>query len=222
MEANYLKPVLDFLDELARHNQRDWFKQHQDVYQAAHGRFETFIDELIGAYRSVEDLGPLTARDCVMRIYRDVRFTRDKSPYQTHMAASIAKGGRHSPRFPYYFHIAPHDQSFLAGGLYMPSGPQLARFREQIHRNSAPLRAIFNDSRFRQVFGTPGGESLKTAPQGYSRDHPDIDLMRLKQVTVAYPLPDALVVSPHIIDQVVDIFALMKPFLDYLNDTLAA
>ena len=222
MEENFLKPVLDFLSELAQHNQRDWFKQHQDGYQAAHERFETFIDELIIAYRPVEDLGSLSARDCVMRIYRDVRFTRDKSPYQTHMAASIAKGGRHSPRFPYYLHIAPHNQSFLAGGLYMPSSSQLARFREQVDRNSAPLRAIFNAPRFRQVFGTPGGESLKTAPQGYSRDHPDIDLLRLKQVTVAYPLPDALVLSAGIIDQVVDIFALMKPFLDYLNETLAA
>ena len=222
MEENYLKPVLDFLSELAQHNQRDWFKQRQDVYQAAHARFEIFVEELILAYRSVEDLGPLTARDCVMRIYRDVRFTRDKSPYQTHMAASIAKGGRHSPRFPYYLHIAPHDQSFLAGGLYMPSSSQLARFREQIDRNSAPLREIFSDTRFRQVFGTPGGESLKTAPQGYSRDHPDIDLLRLKQVTVAYTLPDALVLSPHILDQVVDILALMKPFLDYLNETVAA
>ena len=222
MDANYLKPVLDFLSELAQHNQRDWFKQHQDVYQAARKRFENFVDDLIIAYRSVEDLGPLTAHDCVMRIYRDVRFTRDKTPYQTHMAASIAKGGRHSPRFPYYLHIAPHDQSFLAGGLYMTSGSQLARFREQIDRDSAPLRAIFNDSRFYQMFGTPGGESLKTAPQGYSRDHPDIDLLRLKQVTVAYPLPDALVVSPHIIDTVVETFAVMKPFLDYLNETVAA
>ena len=222
MEENYLKPVLDFLSELAQHNQRDWFKQHQDDYQAAHQRFEIFVEELILAYRSVEDLGPLTARDCVMRIYRDVRFTRDKSPYQTHMAASITKGGRHSPRFPYYLHIAPHDQSLIAGGLYMPSGSQLARFREQIDRNSAPLRAIFNDDRFRRVFGAPGGESLKTAPQGYSRDHPDIDLLRLKQVTVSYTLPDALVLSAHILDQVVDILALMKPFLDYLNETVAA
>jgi uncharacterized protein (TIGR02453 family) len=222
MEENYLKPVLDFLSELAQHNRRDWFKQHQDVYQAARKRFEDFVDELIIAYRAVEDLGPLTAHDCVMRIYRDLRFTRDKTPYQTHMAASIAKGGRHSPRFPYYLHIAPHDQSFLAGGLYMTSGSQLARFREQVDRDSAPLRAIFNDSRFYQVFGAPGGESLKTAPQGYSRDHPDIDLLRLKQVTVSYPLPDALVLSPTIIDHVVEIFTVMKPFLDYLNETVAA
>lgn len=221
MEANYLRPVLDFLSELAQHNQRDWFKQHKDVYQAARERFEIFIDEIIVAYHSVEDLGPLTAHDCVMRIYRDVRFTRDKTPYQTHMAASIAKGGRHSPRFPYYLHIAPHDQSFLAGGLYMPSSLQLARFREQVDRDSAPLRAIFNETRFSQVFGAPDGERLKTAPQGYSRNHPDIDLLRLKQVTVAYPLPDVVILSPTIIDHVIEIFALMKPFLDYLNDTVA-
>jgi len=220
MEANFLKPVLSFLSELAQHNRRDWFEQHRADYQASRERFEFFIDEVITAFQPVENLGPITAHDCVMRIYRDLRFSRDKSPYQANMAASIARGGRHSARLPYYVHLAPHDQSFLASGLYMPSSSQLTRFREQIVRDSAPFRALIHEERFQRMFGKPGGASLKTAPQGYSRDHPDLDLLRMKQVTIAYPLPDPLVNVPDVVDRAVEVFTLMKPFVDYLNDTV--
>ena len=172
MNANFLGPVLDFLSELEQHNRRDWFEQNRPAYEAARQRFETFVDEVIDRLRTFEDLGPLSARDCTMRIFRDVRFSKDKSPYRTNMAASIARGGRHSTRIPYYLHVQPHDQSMAASGLYMPTPEQLARFRERIDEDPAPFKAILTDERFRQYFGEIGGERLKRAPAGYPRRPP--------------------------------------------------
>lgn len=222
MSANFLSPALDFLSELEQHNQRDWFEQNRPAYEAARGRFETFVDEVIDRLRAFEDLGPLTARDCTMRIFRDVRFSKDKSPYRTNMAASMARGGRHSARIPYYLHLQPHDQSMVASGLYMPTPEQLIRFRERIDENPAPFKAILTDERFRQFFGEIGGERLKKAPAGYPRDHPELDLLRLKQVLVSHALPDSEMTAPDAAEQVVEVFSAMKPLVDYLNEQVVA
>jgi uncharacterized protein (TIGR02453 family) len=215
-----LTPVLDFLSRLQEYNNRAWFEENRATYQAAREQFETFIDGVIDALRAVDDLGDLTAQDCVMRIYRDVRFSKDKSPYRTNMAASIAPGGRKSSRLPYYLQVAPQGQSFIAGGLYMPSPAQLARFREAIDRDVAPLKAVLNDKKFKRYFGTLGGDKLKTAPQGYPRDHAEIELLRLKQAVALHPLSDETVVSATFPAYVVKVFTALKPFLDYLNKTI--
>jgi uncharacterized protein (TIGR02453 family) len=222
MSDFFLKPALDFLSELEQNNRRDWFEEHRPAYEAARERFETFVNEVIDRFRAVEDLGPISARDCTMRIYRDVRFSKDKSPYRANMGASIARGGRHSARLPYYLHLAPHDGSFLAGGLYMPAPEQLTRFRDLIAENAAPFKRIVSDERFCAYFGEVGGERLKRAPAGFAPDHPDIELLRLKQILVDHPLSDADLASEDIAGQVVAGFTLMKPLIDYLNETVVA
>ncbi len=222
MSTSFLQPVLDFLAELELNNRRDWFEAHRPAYEGAKERFETFVDEVIDRFRAVEDLGPLAARDCTMRIFRDVRFSKDKSPYRAHMAASIARGGRHSARLPYYLHLAPHDGSFLAGGLYMPTPEQLLRFRELIAEDAGPYKAIVADPRFRAYFGEVSGEQLKRAPAGFPVDHPAVDLLRLKQVLVSHPLSDRDLGAADIADQVVAGFTLMKPLIDYLNEYVVA
>lgn len=217
-----LKPVLDFLVQLQDNNDRDWFEQNRAVYQTAKEQFEQFVDEVIAEFRAIEDLGNLTPKDCVMRIYRDVRFSKDKSPYRTHMAASIAAGGKKSSRMPYYLHIAPHDQSFLAGGLYMPTAAQLTRFRETIDHDAKPFKTLLNHKTFKQLFGELSGEKLKTAPQGYPRDHKEIQLLRLKQVIATHPLSDEAVLAATFPTQIIETFSGLKPLLDYLNDRIAA
>ena len=213
-----LKPVLDFLSQLDDNNDRQWFEQNRAAYQTAKAQFESLVDQVITALRAIEDLGDLTARDCVMRIYRDVRFSKDKSPYRTNMAAAIAAGGKKSLRMPYYLHIAPHDQSFLAGGLYMPTSEQLTRFRALIDHDPKPFKALLNHQTFKQLFSELSGEKLKTAPQGYARDHKEIELLRLKQVVATHPLSDEAVLAVSLPAQIVETFTGLKPLLDYLND----
>jgi uncharacterized protein (TIGR02453 family) len=166
-------------------------------------------------------MGGLAAKDCVMRIYRDVRFSKDKTPYRTSMAAGIAPGGRKTTRQGYYFHLEPHDQSMIAGGLYMPEPAQLARFRAAIDQDAGAFKAIVANKDFKHYFGSVGGERLKTVPQGYARDHPEIELLRLKQVVVSHAFTDEQVLSARFAAQANRVFVAMKPFLDYLNTILA-
>jgi len=215
-----LKPVLDFLSDLGAHNNRPWFEEHRADYETARERFETFVNGLIGDFGAVEDLGGVTARDCIMRIFRDVRFSKDKSPYKTNMGASIGPGGKKSSRLAYYLHIAPGDGSLIAGGLHMPQSLQISKFRKAIDRNAAPFKSIVNDKPFKQYFGSLEGEKLKTAPQGYDRDHPEIELLRFKEVVAVHHLTDRDVLAAEFGAHVIKTFTAMKPFLDYLNAIL--
>jgi uncharacterized protein (TIGR02453 family) len=217
-DAIDLKPVLDFLSQLDDHNDRQWFEQNRAAYQTAKAQFESLVDQVIAKLQAIEDLGDISAKDCVMRIHRDVRFSKDKSPYRTNMAAAIAAGGKKSPRMPYYLHIAPHDQSFLAGGLYLPTSEQLTRFRAIIDHDAQSLKALLNHPTFKQLFGELSGEKLKTAPQGYTQDHKEIELLRLKQVVATHPLSDEAVLAVTFPAQIVTTFTGLKPLLDYLND----
>jgi uncharacterized protein (TIGR02453 family) len=215
-----LRPVLDFLSGLKRHNNRAWFEENRSAYDIAKARFENFVDQLIGEYGKIEDLGGITAKDCVMRIYRDTRFSKDKSPYKTNMSATIAPGGKKSTRLGYHLHLQPHNETLVAGGLYMPTPEQLATFRATIGRDAAPYKAVINDKEFKKYFGMLEGEKVKTIPQGYSRDHPEIELLRFKQVVVVHRLPDEMVLSPQFSTHLIKTFKAMKPFLDYLNAML--
>jgi uncharacterized protein (TIGR02453 family) len=216
-----LKPVLDFLNGLQKNNNRTWFESNRLAYESAREQFEIFIDQVIVRLGSIEDLGGITAGDCVFRIYRDIRFSKDKSPYKRSMAASIGPGGKKSKRLAYYLHIEPPDASVIAGGLYAPDPAQITRFREAIDRNAGPFKQVVKDKSFKQIFGAVEGEKLKTAPRGYERDHPEIEWLRLKEVVAVHHLTDALVLSPKFSDHVVDAFTTMKPFLDYLNSVIA-
>ena len=210
-----LKPVFDFLSSLKEHNNKPWFEEHRTDYELARERFESFVDGLILEYGSIEDFGGITAKDCVMRIYRDTRFSKDKSPYKTSMGATLAPGGKKSTSLGY--HLQPRNESLIAGGLYMPSPEQLARFRMAIDQDAAPFKAILKDKEFKKDFGSLEGEKVRTVPQGYPREHPEIELLRFKQVVAVHHLSDETVLSPTFGTHMIKIFKAMKPFLDYLN-----
>jgi uncharacterized protein (TIGR02453 family) len=212
-----LKPVFDFLSGLEKHNNKPWFEENRAAYELARVRFESFVDGLILAYGGREDFGGITAKDCVMRIYRDTRFSKDKSPYKTNMGATIAPGGKKSSRLGYHLHLQPLGQSLIAGGLYMPGPEQLARFRKAIDQDAAPFKAILGEKEFQKYFGDLEGEKVKSVPQGYSREHPEIELLRFKQVVVVHRLSDETVLSEKFGTHTIKVFTAMKPFLDYLN-----
>ena len=215
-----LKPVLDFLSGLKGHNNKAWFEENRTAYDTARTHFENFVDQLIIQYGEIEDLGGITAKDCIMRIYRDIRFSKDKSPYKTNMSATIAAGGKKSTSLGYHLHMQPQDETLIAGGFYMPTPEELASFRAAIDRDAAPFKAIISDKEFKKYFGTLDGEKVKTVPQGYTRDHPEIELLRFKQVVVVHRLSDEMVLSPRFSAHAIKTFTAMKPFLDYLNAIL--
>ena len=242
MKTN-LKTTLDFLGKLEAHNNREWFEKNRAEYEQAREAFEIFVDTLIRDYGRVENLKGVSAKDCIFRIYRDVRFAKDKSPYKTNMGAEIVAGGRKTGRVGYYVHVAPYDESMIAGGLYMPSGEQIAKFRQAIARNAAPFKKIIAAKDFKKYFGTliahplETAESpkrkphplqvaalepakLKTAPMGYARDHPEIELLKWKQVVVMHRISDKQVFAPNLASYTVGVFEAMKPFLDYLNSVV--
>lgn len=215
-----LKPALVFLDDLARNNNKAWFDAHRQRYEEAKAQFEEFVQLLIAEIDKFDALGILSAKECIFRINRDVRFSKDKSPYKTNMGAYITAGGKKGTRQGYYFHIQPHNQSFLAGGLHMPTPEQLAKFRKAIDRDAAPFKKIIRSKEFVKYLGALNGEKLTTAPKGYPKDHPDIELLKLKEVVVGHRLNDKEIASPNVVANTARTFRAMKPFLHYLDSIL--
>jgi len=218
-----LQLALDILREMRANNNRAWMDANKKRYDQARVAYEGFIGELIAGFqdRQIENLGGVTAKDCVYRIYRDVRFSKDKSPFNTHMGAVIAQGGRKPQGRSYYIHIQPDGESFVAGGLYDPTRPQLDYLRGQIAEHPDKLRRIIESAAFRKNFGELGGEQLKTAPQGYAKDHPQIELLRYKQFLASHALTDTKVVADDLVPQLLDVCLNLRPFLTYLDDLLA-
>jgi uncharacterized protein (TIGR02453 family) len=211
-----LKPTLEFLESLDRNNNRAWFRAHGPEFDEANDAFEAFVSALIDELRPTEGLRALTAKDCIFRIYRDIRFSKDKTPYKTHMGAYIAPGGKKAMAMGYYVHVSPGD-SMIAGGLHDPDPRQLDRFRQAIVRDAGLFKKIVGAKSFREYFGDVEGEKLKTAPRGYAQDHPEIELLRLKQITVHHRFSNREMLDPAIVAQTVKGFKRMKPFLVYLD-----
>jgi uncharacterized protein (TIGR02453 family) len=221
MESDTRRLILDFLRELEANNDREWFARNASRYQVARGAFMGLVGELISGLAGTEDLGGIGPVECVFRINRDLRFSRDKSPYKTNMGALIGKAGKKSGVRSYYFHVEPEGRSMLAGGLYEPAPGELAMVRAAIADDSGPLRAILAAPNFLSSFGGLAGDSLKTAPQGYPKDHPDIDLLRRKQFLVVMPLSDGEFLSEDLVPRVLAAYSAMRPFLAYLETVLA-
>ena len=212
-----LEPVLRYLAELSKNNNKTWFEQHRADYEAGRRLFEQFIDIIIDEFRAEDDLQDLSARDCIGRIYRDIRFSRDKSPYRTNMWATVAPGGKHAPHMGYYIAIQPEGQSIVAGGMWDPSPEQLGKYRQAIHEDAEEFKAIIQARSFVENFGMLEGEKLKTAPQGYDKSHPEIELLKFKQIMAVRHYPDNRVTADDFLSQVITACRAMRPFINFMD-----
>lgn len=217
-----LAPVLLFLRDLERNNQRAWFESHRPDYEAAHERFREFVTALIFEIAEFDDLAGVTSEECIFRIYRDLRFSKDKTPYKTYMSAAIGQGGKRSKNFPYYLSVSPNNQSMLACGCHDPSSAQLFSWRNAVDKDSSTLKKIIGRNDFIAAFGGLSGEKLARAPQGYSPSHPDIGLLRLKNITIRHSVTDEELLSPSVVQAGAAVFRTMKPFRDYLRSIITA
>jgi len=209
------KRTLEYLNNLKKNNQREWFKEHKSEFQLAQGNAKDLFQTIRNDLEKHDDIDVFK----LYRIYRDVRFSKDKTPYNPHFAGSFSRKGEHL-RGGYYLRIRP-GESFLAGGFWQPNKEDLFRIRKEFEYSASEIREIINNEPFRSVFGAKlEGEELKTAPRGFGKDHPDVDLIRKKGFVAVRNLSDKEILSKDLIQIVNDSFIALRPFFDYLSEVL--
>ena len=218
-----MKTVLQFLRDLAQHNDRAWFNEHKERYLAVQQRWNEFCESLIGEIGAFDpDIARLTLRDCTYRIYRDTRFSPDKSPYKTHFGVFLAPGGKKSMHAGYYFHVGTGESNeypqghMLAAGNYCYEPKAIQILREDISDGwESYQNEVLEEDDTRFVVDQEG--ALKRVPKGYAPDAPYADWMRLKSYCLVMNVDDDFITQPDLAKRVADLFRTTKPFNDYIN-----
>ena len=206
--------LLDFLSELKENNNREWFADHKKIYTRHQQEMKKFLQDLSDLMNSHDAIEGYK----LFRIYRDVRFSKDKTPYKPHFAASFKRAGA-SLRGGYYLRIRP-GESFLAAGFWNPEKQDLWRIRKELEQDAQTFREITTAPGFNRVWGAIQGEAVKTAPKGFDREHPDIDLIRHKQFIFVRPLKDEEIVSADFMAQINADFKAIRPWFDLMSEIL--
>jgi uncharacterized protein (TIGR02453 family) len=209
---------LDFLIKLKKNNNREWFNACKDEYQKELSLMESFAGALLKNLNVHDEIETPSGKKSLHRIYRDTRFSQDKTLYKTHWSGSFRRATKYR-RGGYHFHIAPGN-SFIAGGFWAPVPQDLKLIRDDIAFDPAPLRKILKSKSFVSMFKTLKGEQLKTAPKGYDASHEAIDLLRHKQFLLIRPFSDKEVLSKQFLKEASLTFKAMRPFFDYMSEVL--
>ena len=216
--SNYTikKKTFKFLKDIAANNNRDWFAENKPVYQEALEDYKGFMEAVVNKMSFHDEIEGGKAK--VFRIYRDVRFSKDKLPYKINLAGSMQRATK-LLRGGYYISVQP-GQNFIGGGFFQPEKNDLLRIRKEIAADDTTLRKIIADPTFQELFGEMGGNKLKTAPRDFSKEHPAIDLIRHKSFIVGRNFTDKEVLSKSFLDETVRTYLGMRPFFDYFSDVL--
>ena len=217
-----METTLHFLKKLKINNNREWFDSNKTEYLASKEIFEEFVSELIKGINKFDkkvslDLKP---KDCTFRIYKDVRFSKDKTPYKNNMSASINPGGKKSNIPGYYFHLEP-DGCFLAGGVYMPMPDVLKAIRQEIDYNPLPLINVLKSASFKKEFnGIDEEDKLKNPPKGFNKDHAHSEILKNRHFIVSQKFENKVILKKEGLIKTLDSFKAMYPFLDYLRKAI--
>lgn len=212
--------AFDFLNSLKANNDRDWFHTNKNVFLKEQSEIEGFAQVLLQMLNTHDLIETPSAKKSLYRIYRDTRFSNDKTPYKTHWSGSFKRATKFR-RGGYYYHIEPGN-SFIAGGFWGPATDDLKLIRENIAFDAMPLRKILTSESFISTFGTLKGAQLKTMPRGFDASHPDIDLLRYKQFLLIRQFSDQEVLKADFITAANQTFLNMRPFFDYMSEVLTA
>ncbi|HUW91871.1 MAG TPA: DUF2461 domain-containing protein [Bacteroidales bacterium] len=213
------KSTLQFLSDLKRHNDRDWFSQNRKRYDEAKINYEAFVQGIIDEIALFDPIiKGLEVKSCTFRINRDIRFSADKSVYKTNMGAFIVRGGKkNGDKFPgYYIHVEPGN-SFLAGGAHIPPAGWLSAIRQRIDERGDEFVKILNNKDFVKYFSAIEGDKLKTIPKGFPKEHRYADLLKFKSFLVIKSFTDAEITYKECYDEIIKAFRVMKPFNDFLD-----
>jgi len=210
------KSTFQFLEDLKVNNDRDWFSEHKPTYEKAKENAKEVFTAIHHKLQNHDEI----EKSKMMRIYRDVRFSNDKTPYKAHFANSYSRLGKEL-RGGYFLRIRP-GESFLAGGFWEPSKDDLFRIRKEIEQDASEIRAILDHAAYKKHFGGTfeSFSELKTAPRGFDKEHPDVDLLRKKGFIATKNFTDAEVLSPDFIDKVDETYKALRPFFDLFSDIL--
>lgn len=215
-----LTKTINFLQLLEKNNNREWFQENKKIYIEAKKEFEDFVNLLIPLVAEIDvSVEGGQAKDCIFRIFRDVRFSHDKRPYKTNFGAYIVKGGKKSGNAGYYLHIEPSG-SFVGGGIYMPPTVLLTKIRTEIMENTQEFISIIEADNFKNTFVKIEGEKLKSAPRGFSKDFEHIDLLKFKSYTALKSVSDNNLLKEKFVDNLLSAFKDLKDFNQFLNNSL--
>jgi len=212
--ANISSDVIQFLKALKKNNNREWFagnkKRFKDL-EATVKDFYAALEDSLNTHDKIEKLK-------MFRIYRDVRFSKDKSPYQPHFAGSFSRAGT-DRRGGYYLRVRP-GESFIAVGFWQPNPKDLLRIRKEFERDASQIRHIIGDKDFAKVWGEMVGEEVKTAPKGFSKEDPNIDLIRKKAFIFVRNFTDGEVLADDFLETINYSFQAIRPYFDYMSEVL--
>ncbi len=211
--------TLSFLSLLKQNNNREWFGTHKEEFLVEQAHVIAFADKVLDNLNRHDVIETPSGRRSIYRIYRDIRFSKDKTPFQTYWGGGFKRASRYR-RGGYYFHLE-QGNSLLAGGFWGPNPADLKRIRADFELDPAPFRSMITHSDFISNFGELKGEKLKTAPRGYYVDHPSIDLLTYKQFLVIKKFTDEEVLSENFVEQVDQTYRAMRPFFDYMSELLS-
>ena len=212
-----IQNCLDFLTQLSENNNREWFALNKKHYESAKADFEKITERFIkeiGAFD--EDVRNLTPRDCIFRIFRDVRFAKDKLPYKTNFGASFNKSGKKVHNAGYYLHLDPAE-SFIGGGIYMPEPDTLKNIRQEIFYNFDEFEKIVTEKEFVKYYKTIDGSRLIQVPKGYDKDFKGIEYLKFKDYTAIYSFKPATLTEDELFDLGIKVFKALKPLNEFLN-----
>ena len=217
------KDTIRFLSSLKKNNNKEWFDVNRKIYEIVKKDFTDFVAEIITDFgKKDESIAHLQPKDCMFRINRDVRFSKDKSPYKTNMGASFSKGGKKTMLAGYYFHLEPGN-SFMGGGIYMPDADTTKKIRQEIDYNFGEFKKLIQNKKFVEQYGglTINEEfSLTREPKGYEKDNPAIEYIKLKSWLATCPVSDEMLTDKALSSKVVAAFEALHPIMNFLNKAL--
>lgn len=208
------KDTIRFLKDLAKNNNREWFNEHKTIFKQHQNEAKAFFQEVQEQLRQTDNI----EGHKIYRIYRDVRFSKDKTPFRNRFAGSF-KRATEALRGGYYLRIEPGN-SIVGGGFFAPNPKDLYRIRKEFEFDDAPIRELLDDKYFKNMFGELQGNEVKTAPRDFDKDHPAIDLIRKKQFVAFRPFSDVEVCSPGFAEEVNKTFLALRPYFDYMSEVL--
>ncbi|WP_321331434.1 DUF2461 domain-containing protein [uncultured Bacteroides sp.] len=212
--------IFQFLKLLAENNNREWFNEHRDEYESARSEYEQLLGLIISRISLFdESIKGVQIKDCTYRIYRDTRFSADKTPYKTHLGGYINAKGKKSDHCGYYVHLEPGN-CMLAGGSFCPPPKVLKALRQAVYTNIEEYLSIVEDPAFKKYFPVIGNSFLKTAPKGFPKDFEYIDYLKCKEFTCACYVPDSFFLTPDVLEQTENVFRQLKRFSDFTNYTI--
>ncbi len=216
-----MREIYLFLSELEQNNNKTWFEQNRERYESTREKFFYLTELLINEIRSFDpEVGFLEPKNCMYRIYRDVRFSNNKDPFKTNYGSYIARGGRSSGNPGYYFQVQPNGQSFLSAGIYMPDANKLKVIRNEIFEHPEAFLELIHDPEFQFRFTLYAADKLKTAPNGYPKDWEYIDLLRFKSYAPHRLIADEELFDESLVETIVEEFRLLHRFNQFLYEAI--